>query len=320
MLIAREKARQKRNAARRARYAAKRDIKKTMVRISFSSKPGATRKAARARRAALAVTVAASAADAPAQVAVADAFNYRAIAPKDRARSRRAVTISSKASEVALEDSAVNAFKLVDELLTERVGESWWAESTKAKEGKKKKVSGVHSTERMGTIGPSGIMRIVAISDGLPVVDVGFGYGQVVWQLLMIGANVIGGMEMEPDYVDIALSMHAQFFKALEAHRGVACIFACEPMSSSWIHHSPRCYYINNLALSFAKNEALWEIFKAAPVGSKVIATSVLTSKRQCEDGGRWRMHYDPFPFTAHHSVSAGKTYAHGLVCYTRVL
>ena len=72
-------ARERRNAARRAHYVAKRkqtqvegQVKNKMVRISFNSKPGATRKAARARRAALAVTVAASAADAPAQGDAAD--------------------------------------------------------------------------------------------------------------------------------------------------------------------------------------------------------------------------------------------------------
>ena len=91
MLVAREKARQKRNAARRARYAAKKtqgegEVKNKMLRISCNSKPGATRKAARASRAALAVTAAASAADAPAQVVAADILSEDRLADEGETR------------------------------------------------------------------------------------------------------------------------------------------------------------------------------------------------------------------------------------------
>ena len=53
-------------------------------------------------------------------------------------------------------------------------------------------------------------MRIAHLACGLPIVDVGFGYGQVIWQLQMIGANVSGGMEMESTYADIALEVQAR--------------------------------------------------------------------------------------------------------------
>lgn len=89
-----------------------------------------------------------------------------------------------------------------------------------------------------------------------------------------------------------------------------------DAMGPRWITTEPRAYYMNNIALSPKENAALWDTFKTAPVGSKVITTSVMVSVR---DDASWQSKYDDVPLIALHSVSKGYAYKRGLVCYTRI-
>ena len=129
--------------------------------------------------------------------------NARIAHPYDRQRAREAVNIYLDV-EAPLEQRAQDAFELVNDILSEVVGEYWWAESTKHKRIEDGKAA------RMGTIAAKSVVRIAHLACGLPIVDVGFGYGQVIWQLQMIGANVSGGMEIQSAYADIALDVQAR--------------------------------------------------------------------------------------------------------------
>ena len=192
-------------------------------------------------------------------------------------------------------------------MLTDAVGQNWWRIS--------KKTVADETAARMGTIAAPTVVRIAQLAGQLPIIDIGFGYGQVVWQLQMIGANVIGGMEMESTYVDVAINMQRTIFSALAARCAVS--FACDTMSPRWINPATACaYYMNNIALKPKENGALWNILKTAPVGSKIITTSVMMSVR---NDANWQMVYDDAPLIARHSTSQGKIYSRGLVCYTRV-
>ena len=151
-------------------------------------------------------------------------FNYRDILPKNRRNARAAVEIFDGGAPI--EQRAVDAFKLVNNALTDVVGQDWWCIS--------KKTVADETAARMGTIAPSTVARIAQLAGRLPIVDVGFGYGQVIWQLQMIGANVIGGVEMEPTYVDVAINMQRTVFSALAA-RCAAVSFECNTMNPSWI-------------------------------------------------------------------------------------
>ena len=114
-------------------------------------------------------------------------------------------------------------------------------------------------------------------------------------------------------YVMLCYVAH-RYFNVL----GNRCIFERGPMTAGWIdNEQPRAYYMNNIALTSQQNEALWSILKTAPTGSKIITTSIMASVR----GDRaWTMQRDEVPLVAHHAISKGKTYSHGLVYYTRVL
>ena len=227
--------------------------------------------------------------------------NYRGIAPVYRRFARAAVKIYLNV-HAPIEQRAEGAFKLVDDMLTIMVGDNWWARS-------KKRVSD-EKAARMGTIEAAAIVRIAHLAGELPIVDVGFGYGQVIWQLKMIGANVIGGMEMESTYNTIAINSQPIFSRCGNV------TLENDKMGPRWITAEPRAYYMNNIALSPKENAALWGMFKNAPVGSKVITTSVMVSVRH---DASWQSKYDGVTLVARHSISKGFAYKRGLVCYTRI-
>ena len=102
------------------------------------------------------------------------------ILPANRGRVRTALAIAS--SDAKLELRALRAFNLIDKILTDKVGFAWESVS-------KTDTSGAKSAERMGTVCHIAISRIVCIAGGLPIVDVGFGYGQVLFQLKMLVAS-----------------------------------------------------------------------------------------------------------------------------------
>ena len=227
------------------------------------------------------------------------------ILPANRGRVRTALAIAS--SNAKLELRALEAFNLIDKILTDKVGFAWECVSTND-------TSGAKSTKRMGTVCHIAVSRIVCIAGGMPIVDVGFGYGQVLFQLQMLGANVCGGMEMANEYTPIANEVYNMYFKHLP---GYPLELEMGKLTCKWIvPQQPRVYYMNNLALEPKENEAIWKILSQAPVGSKVITTSLMTHIR----GGGWEMNYDKVPFAARHSIHEnGKQCKRGLVCYTRV-
>ena len=242
--------------------------------------------------------------------------SLRAVAPASRPLVRKIARLRADALQRRqlsgangigdLDEEIVN---VNDDLLTQSVGEGWEYRSVRS--------SGTRSTERMGTVCSTAIGRIgdLAASAQLPIVDVGFGYGQVLWQLFMAGCDVIGGMESAREYVAIAREIKQVYFAPLQSSSALQLDHGY--MSRGWLDQQPRLYYMNNLALDEKQNEALWSIFSHASRGSIVLSTCVLVFIRNAENG--WRMHYDGVAFSAIHSTNKkGKPHERGLVVYTK--